>query len=174
MTVRAPQPRLATLAQRALELKGLALPGARLTFQGGKTLRYHFQIAPGTFGRLYQCVLVVTPDARRPDLIVLDPDLSVLAGGRKLPHTYPHKGKGTKLCLWWPKGRDWTTQMEFTDTYVPWAAEWFFYFEDWLFTGEWAGGGVHPDMQPKRWSRQRAAEDARSPRASTRPAQAGS
>lgn len=167
MTVR-PAP-LPTLAQRALELNGLALPGAHLTFQGGKTLRYHFQIAPGNFGRLYQCVLVVTPDARRPDLIVLGPDLHVLAEGKKLPHTYPHVGKGSKLCLWWPKGRDWIPQMKFADTYIPWTAEWLFYFEDWLFTGDWAGGGVHPDMRAKRWSRQRAAEDARRPQDSRRP-----
>ena len=27
---------------------------------------------------------------------------------------------------------------------VPWAAEWFWFFEHWLVTGEWLGGGSHP------------------------------
>lgn len=102
MTVR-PAP-LPTLAQRALELNGLGLPGAHLTFQGGKTLRYHFQIAPGSFGRLYQCVLVVTPDARRPDLIVLGPDLHVLAGERSFLTPTPTWGKVASCACGGPRG----------------------------------------------------------------------
>lgn len=143
------------LAQRALELQAINLPGAELSFRRGKDLSYCFQISPGMFGRLYKCLLKVKPDGKRPDLIVLKPDLSVLASGRKIPHIYPHAGQGTKLCLWWPKAREWVPQMRFEETYLPWTAEWLYYFEDWLRTDDWAGGGVHPDVQPKRWSHQR-------------------
>lgn len=159
MSIRlAPTP---TLAERALELKGLDIPGAQFEFRAGKALRYHFQIAPGNFGRLYQCVLTITPDTKSPTLIVVAPDLNLLSGGKKLPHTYPHTGRGIKLCLWWPKGRDWVPQMKLADTYIPWTVEWLHYFEDWLFTGDWAGGGAHPDMRAKRWSRQHSASEMR-------------
>ncbi|AIQ89412.1 protein of unassigned function [Methylobacterium oryzae CBMB20] len=34
-------------------------------------------------------------------------------------------------------------------TIVPWAILWLWFFEDWLATGEWRGGGVHvsPDIE---------------------------
>jgi hypothetical protein len=29
---------------------------------------------------------------------------------------------------------------------LPWAAIWLFYFEEWLASGEWKGGGEHPHL----------------------------
>jgi hypothetical protein len=29
-------------------------------------------------------------------------------------------------------------------TIVPWAMLWLFYFEEWLSSSDWKGGGVHP------------------------------
>jgi hypothetical protein len=145
-----------TLTQRALELQGLDLPASRIEMRGGKELWFYFQVAPGRFGRLSACLLKLSPDARKPELVVVQPDLHELAAGKRIPHIYPHKGRGTKLCLWWPRGREWVPQMSLRDTYVPWAAEWLLYFEDWLLTGKWAGGGQHP--RPKRWGRLPARE----------------
>ena len=133
---RLPPTPIPTLAQRALELKGLGLPGATLGYSG-RILNFRADISPGAFGRLYQCLLKVKPDGQQPDVIVLEPDLRALANGRKIPHTYAYDGKGTRLCLWWPKG----------------TAEWLYFFEVWLLTSEWSGGGQHPDPTPKRWVR---------------------
>jgi hypothetical protein len=36
--------------------------------------------------------------------------------------------------------------MKISDTIVPWAVLWLYYFEDWLATDEWKGGGKHPDL----------------------------
>jgi hypothetical protein len=149
-----PPPKIPTNAQRALELMALGLPGADISYRG-RQLNFRFDITPGTFGRTYRCLLKAMPDGRSPDLFVLEPNLSVLAGGKKLPHIYPHSGKGTELCLWLPGSGDWTPQMQFGETYIPWTAEWLYYFEVWLATGEWEGGGAHPDMIPKRWSAER-------------------
>ena len=44
-----------TVAQRAVELKGLRLPGAVLR-HSGRTLHFKVGISPGAFGRLYQCL----------------------------------------------------------------------------------------------------------------------
>jgi hypothetical protein len=145
-----------TLTQRALELQSLDLPESRIERRGGKELWFYFKVAPGRFGRLYACLLKLSPDSRKPELLVVEPDLQQLAAGKSIPHFYSHKGRGTKLCLWWPRGREWVPQMSLRDTYVPWAVEWLLYFEDWLLTGEWAGGGQHP--RPKRWGRLSAEE----------------
>jgi hypothetical protein len=147
-----PPDRIPTLAQRALELKAIGLPGAQLSYRG-RELNFRVGIAPGAFGRLYQCLLRVRPDGRQPLMIVIEPDLSLLAGGLKIPHTYGYTGKGTCLCLWLPKERDWMPGMSLAETFIPWTAEWLRYFEIWLRTGEWAGGGVHPDRAPRRWAR---------------------
>lgn len=68
--------------------------------------------------------------------------LSVPAG-KKLPHVYSHKDQ--KLCLYYPKGKTghWNASKSIAATIVPWASEWLFYYELWLSTGEWLGGGVH-------------------------------
>ena len=141
-----------TVAQRALELKGLRLPGAVLR-HSGRTLHFKVGISPGAFGRLYQCLVKVKPDGQQPEVIVLEPELNLLAGGKKIPHTYPYDGKGARLCLWWPKNRDWVSSMKLADTFIPWTAEWLYYFELWLLTGEWSGGGEHPNLARRRWAR---------------------
>ncbi len=34
--------------------------------------------------------------------------------------------------------------MRLDQTIVPWTALWLFYFEEWLESNEWKGGGEHP------------------------------
>jgi hypothetical protein len=31
-------------------------------------------------------------------------------------------------------------------TIIPWSVLWFYFFEGWLATGEWEGGGEHPNL----------------------------
>jgi hypothetical protein len=148
-----PAPRIPSLALRAAELRALAWPGASLSQNAGRELRFRFQICPGPFGRLYDCALQIKRDSLMPVLRVLKPNLFALAGGRRPPHIYSDSGPGTSLCLWWPKRREWQPNMKLADTYLAWTAEWLWYFEDWLATGAWAGGGEHPPSRPaRRWS----------------------
>lgn len=143
-----------TMAQRAQELRSLNLPGARISFVG-RQLQLLVSLSPGQFGRVYECLFTIKPDGVQPDVIVLTPDLSLLGGTGKIPHTYAYDGKGTRLCLWWPKGRQWVPDMKLTDTFIPWTAEWLHFFELWLKTGDWLGGGEHPSNKPRRWPRPR-------------------
>lgn len=138
------------LAQRAGELRALQLQGATVRLVGGRELHYRFAIAPSAFGRNYDCLLRMRPDSQAPEVLVLHPNLVALAGEQMIPHIYAHAGPGTKLCLWWPKQREWVPQMKLVETCIPWTAEWLWYFEDWLSTGEWAGGGKHPEPSRKR------------------------
>lgn len=150
---RYPNQPVPTLAQRAAELRRLPLDGAELRFRSGRCLLYRFHLAPSDFGRIYVCELRISPGSRPPEMFVLSPELTTLANGTELPHIYPNEGAGTKLCLWWPKQREWVPQMKLLDTYIAWTAEWLWHFEDWLATGIWAGGGEHPQDRRKRWSR---------------------
>ena len=76
-----------------------------------------------------------------PDVFVEDPDLEALAGGRQLPHIYHDP---TRLCLYLPGTTEWRPCMRLDQTIVPWTSLWLFYFEDWLASNEWKGGGEHP------------------------------
>jgi len=42
--------------------------------------------------------------------------------------------------------------MRIDQTIVPWAVLWLFYYEEWLVSDRWKGGGEHP---PERTSGQR-------------------
>ncbi|MDQ0027868.1 hypothetical protein J2X90_005704 [Variovorax paradoxus] len=121
------------------------LPQPETLFFAGKELRFRFSIASGPFGRTYRCELRIKPSAAFPEMFVLSPDLKLLANGKQLPHVYPSEGSGVRLCLWLPMKREWMAGMPLRDTYIAWTAEWLTYFELWLATGEWLGGGVHLD-----------------------------
>ena len=45
------------------------------------------------------------------------------------------------ICPGTPEWRPW---MRLDQTVVPWTSLWLFYFEDWLASNEWKGGGEHP------------------------------
>lgn len=78
-------------------------------------------------------------------MIVVAPDLAALAEGRALPHVYEQRPP--KLCLYLPRTGEWHEGKRIVDTIVPWSILWLFCFEDWLFSGEWAGGGQHPKVE---------------------------
>lgn len=87
-----------------------------------------------------------------PDVFVMDPDPSELAVGRPLPHVYHDP---LRLCLTLPGTREWAGTMRIDQTFVPWATTWLYYFEEWLISDEWKGGGVHPDTgDADRYNRQ--------------------
>jgi hypothetical protein len=132
------------LAQRALELDLLQFPGTTFSFRSGTKLVYRLKLSPTPASRVYTCDLHVRPGHSHPEVSVVHPDLKALASGKALPHVYPHAGIGTKLCLWHPRKREWHPSMKLSETYVPWTVRWLWYFEDWLQSGEWAGGGEHP------------------------------
>lgn len=78
-----------------------------------------------------------------PDVFVRSPELLVLAAGRPLPHVYHDP---LRLCLTLPGAREWTGTMRIDQTFVPWATTWLYYFEEWLVSDEWKGGGEHPNL----------------------------
>lgn len=138
-------PRL-TAAQQYELLRRSPLANGRGSLQRGR-LSWNFDAQPTPVSRNYRLRL----DYRQwetPTVIVLAPDLPALAADRDLPHVYEQTP--TVLCLYFPSSGEWHPGKRLVDTIVPWAYLWLFYFEDWLVTGNWSGGGQHPTPRNRR------------------------
>lgn len=140
MTPRCPRP--LTAAQQHFHLRGNA------TFPGEARLR-HGRVAwrgcvrPSPLSRTY-AIRLDYQVGDTPRVFAEGPNLGALAGGRRLPHVYTQDP--AQLCLYLPGTGEWRPELRLDETMLPWSVIWFFYFEDWLETDEWKGGGKHPDI----------------------------
>jgi hypothetical protein len=75
---------------------------------------------------------------RRPRVRVLKPELRLAPGSRKLPHVFEEND----LCLHVPG--EWRPDLRIDQFIVPWISFWLYFYEAWLATGEWLGGGHEP------------------------------
>ncbi len=81
----------------------------------------------------------------RPIVFVKKPlPLQLAKGKDKLPHVYDNKKQ--QICLYEWKKEQWDCSMRISQTIVPWAAEWLYFYEIWVITGEWLGGGHGDDL----------------------------
>lgn len=78
---------------------------------------------------------------QRPKVILYGARAKDIEKDQKVPHTFKRdKNKyEIPLCLHLPDEFDGSKTI--TDTIIPWTIEWLFYYEMWLATGEWLGGG---------------------------------
>ena len=81
-----------------------------------------------------------------PDCYVLKPSLRDRSGIELVPHTYGNN----RLCLYFPNNNEWTPYKAIAKTIIPWASLWLFYYEMWHATGEWMGGGKHPENSQRK------------------------
>lgn len=77
---------------------------------------------------------------RYPRTTILRPPLRRRRPDQRVAHTYTD----AELCLFTGANGDWTPDMLIANTIVPWIHEWILFYESWLLTGEWRGGGVIP------------------------------
>lgn len=128
-----------TLAQQYMFLKGSDLGGAGSLRVTGLTWEYAERSTP--LSREYT-VRIEYERGDVPKVFVKEPDITVLAAGREIPHVYKNP---LRLCLYLPGSGEWDGTMRIDKTFVPWTSVWLYYFEEWLYSNEWKGGGVHPD-----------------------------
>jgi hypothetical protein len=82
------------------------------------------------------------------EVFVKEPFPLKLAKNKKsLPHVYSTEAQ--RLCLYYPSTREWDYSQLYTATIIPWTSEWLVHYEIWVATGEWFGGGKHPDNNQK-------------------------
>lgn len=72
-----------------------------------------------------------------PQVWVRQPELPVKKEDYRLVHIY------SEGCLCLHAAEEWRPWITISSTFVPWATEWLFYFEVWLATGLWRGGGEY-------------------------------
>lgn len=138
-------PRRLTLAQQLVNLKASPITRGDGGIAGG-ALTWRFQASPSPISRTYDLRLTYRVNGV-PATFVDQPDLTSLANGARIPHLYSERP--ARLCLYLPSAYEWRPSMLLDRTIGPWAVLWLWYFEDWLATGEWRGGGVHvsPDVE---------------------------
>jgi hypothetical protein len=125
-----------SLPQQAFAL-GARFPDGKLSLSRG-TLMWTGELTPTELSRTY-LVRVRYRLGAAPKVTVVRPQLRTRPA-EGLPHTYT----GDLLCL--HDDVDWTPTMALADAIVPWAAEWLMYYEIWLTTGTWEGGGQWPPV----------------------------
>lgn len=114
-------------------------------------LTWIFKAQPTPLSRIY--TIRIEFNGRSPKIFVVYPKITEIATGRKIPHLYNQEKQ--QLCLYYPKYSEWTAYKKISDTIVLWAFLWLYYFEIWVITDKWEGGGKEPEIRKKnRGSRQ--------------------
>ena len=91
---------------------------------------------------------------RRPDVYVVSPEIDMSCSldihtfGLKYHGAY--KKELPHLCLTHYDSDKWNSSIMLTESYIPWAIEWTEFYELWLLTGIWYGGGIHPGEETKK------------------------
>ena len=113
-------------------------PESQIKLSGG-TLEWIGTLQPSPYSEIYTVkmeyrylnapkVSIISPPLKRRNEDPVEP----------IPHMYDQK----YLCLYYPKIEEWRKIDWLHKSIVPWATTWLYYYELWLVTGKWLGGGV--------------------------------
>ncbi len=102
-----------------------------------------FDAQPTPLSEIYKILVIYHKDLYSPWVYILSDDISQLS---KAPHLYDREK--IRLCLYYPAGsNEWTKRDSLCNTIIAWTYLWLYYYEEWLYSGEWKGGGIHPDLK---------------------------
>lgn len=103
------------------------------------------QVQPTEHSPNYETLLEYKSVERKPKVYVALSQLDT-ENSKVIPHKYCIKEinnkKYVELCLFYKN--EWNPTMNIADTIIPWVCEWLYFYEIWVITGEWCGGGKHP------------------------------
>jgi hypothetical protein len=129
-----------TLAQQGYLLKA-TFPDFRVEV-GRCELRCSGELRPTWLSDSYTFELVYhIPD--RPKVYVISPSLRLPPGQSRQKHVF----KDNALCLY--SEGDWRPDLPIASHMVGWISEWLSFYEDWLATEQWLGGGHEPGLGAK-------------------------
>lgn len=134
-------------------------PGFRVVDRASRTARWEGELAADkrrfTVSISYRVPAVIevwTILGVQPRVQVLSPELELHEDYEEgpLPHVYWNRDdlKRSFLCLFRPDIPQWTPEDLLANTTVHWASEWLYFYEGWLVTKKWFGGGWHPPALP--------------------------
>lgn len=87
----------------------------------------------------YKVKLTVNVNSKVVNVYPVDPYIGLYINDNKVPHMY----SDGSLCLFYPEYEEWHYKDWWSDTIIPWTCLWLYYYEAWLQTDEWLGGGIH-------------------------------
>lgn len=114
----------------------------------GVALKMILKVQPSEYSKYYYVILEYNSLQTKPKAYINSEQLEV-EDLESIPHKYGikdlHGKKYINLCLNYIN--EWKSTMNIADTIVPWICEWLYFYEIWLITGKWCGGGKHPNKK---------------------------
>lgn len=127
-----------TLAHQRIDISN-RFPGGEAHITRGQ-LFWKAKVKPTPLSREYNIEMYYRIE-KLPKIYIVGDGLSKL-DDPNFPHHYwiDQDNKRVEICLF---RYDFSSDMLLSKTVVPWAIEWLYYYEIWLYTGVWNGGGEH-------------------------------
>lgn len=138
-----PKAKKIPLIQQATALH-TAYPDGSFSIEKHKRLIWGGKISPTPLSQEYT-VLLTYELGRPPRIWVIGDELKKL-NCPEFPHKFDidEKKKMVRLCLY--RYQEFNQHKYLANTIIPWTVEWLYFYEIWLATGEWCGGGEHPQI----------------------------
>ena len=78
---------------------------------------------------------------KSPDIVLLSPKIEINFRNEMPEHLYSEE----RLCLFRPIYGEFKISDFISETIIPWTSLWLYHYEVWHLTGDWLGGGEHPN-----------------------------
>jgi len=75
------------------------------------------------------------------------PKVKIISLGLTIPYIKSeiHMFEDGSLCVYYNTERkEWNHDMALATSIVPWTCEWLYFYEIWVTTRKWCGGGIYP------------------------------
>ena len=133
-----------SLASQAIYLRN-EYPESRWLLHCGELIWWG-DIRPTPLSRIYKIRIECHGLQRRPRVILYGDHIEGI-DRRDFPHHFEidREKPEVVLCLHMPYEFDYRCWI--ADTIIPWTQEWLYFYEIWLATGEWCGGGHVPKIK---------------------------
>ncbi|WP_455586458.1 hypothetical protein [Bacteroides sp.] len=105
------------------------------------TMVWKCEFTPSVLSDTYMLKIVFSAGNFPRTYIVSPKPLPLAEGAKRLPHTYNYSNGKQQLCLFLPSANEWDSSMLISETIVHWAVQWMYFYEIWVSTGIWMGGG---------------------------------
>ena len=113
-----------------------------------KYFYWEFDAKPSDFSRVYKVLLIWDFTQNAPKVYILNEEVLEVSKIKNIPHIYDKEK--VQLCLYHPSYQEFSSSMSLCETIIPWTNLWISYYEEWLYSGEWKGGGEHPKPVKKK------------------------
>lgn len=131
-----------SISQQYLEIKS-TFPEAKIKLKNHKLIT-NIVLKPTEISKSYSIEIIYFNSGTCETWLKNVPNSIIKSN---IPHIYEtdYNNRKIKLCLYNPKKFEWANGEWISQTIIPWCIEWLFFFELWIATGTWCGGGDHPN-----------------------------